>query len=163
MNYNDINLYSTKRTVEAVWALLVDTPYVRDPWKGPIKKGREFGCKLRVAASATQLCIDEIMAVLNSTRERGVIEMILEEEQWQWSYAVQISRDGMAKELPTEPTFDCDDVHADALNLGGFWSALNRQNQWAREELDSISRLTNSPRLQIVKSLNFDPKTVTKH
>ena len=163
MNYNDINLYSTKRTVEAVWALLVDTPYVRDPRRGHNKKDLQFTCELRVASYATQLCIDEIIAVLHSTREGGVIEMILEEEQWQWSYAVQIRRDRMAKELPTEPTFDRDAMRADALNADGFWSALNRQNQWAREELDSISRLTNTPRSQILSALGFVPKTVATH
>lgn len=163
MNYNDINLRSTKPIVEATWALLVDTPYVRDPWKGPIEQGQAFGCTLRVASCATQTFIEKIIAVLRNACESGVIEMILEAEGCQWSYAVQIRRDGMAKELPTEPTFDCDDLRADALNLGGFWSALKRQNQWAREELDSISHLTNSPRLQIVKSLNFDPRTTTKH
>ena len=163
MNYNHINLRSAQPVCEAIWTLLADTAYVRDPWKGPVEQGRAFVCELRVASSATQFCIDEIIAVLHNTRERGVIEMILEAEQCQWSYAVQIRRDGMAKELPTEPTFDCDDLRADALNLGGFWSALKRQNQWARGELDSISHLTNSPRLQIVKSLNFDPKTTTKH
>ena len=163
MNYNHINLRSTQPVCEAIWTLLANTAYVRDPWKGPVEQGRAFVCELRVASSATQLCIDEIIAVLHNTRERGVIEMILEAEQCQWSYAVQISRNGMAKELSTEPTFDCDALHADALNPGGFWSALKRQNQWAREELDSISRLTNTPRSQILSSLGFAPKTITKH
>ena len=163
MNYNHIDLYSTQPVCEAIWILLADTQYVRDPWKGPVERGREFECELLVASCATQTFIEEIIAVLRNARESGVIEMILEAEACQWSYAVQISRDGVAKELPTEPTFDSDDMRSAALNQGGFWSALKRQNQWAGRELGLILGLEKNLRLEPVNFVDFEAENVTKH
>ena len=77
--------------------------------------------------------------------------------------SVQISRDGVAKELPTEPTFDCDDMRSAALNQGGFWSALKGQNQWAGRELGLILRLEKNLRLEPVNFLDFEAENVTKH
>ena len=163
MNYNVINLWSARSVVEMVWAMQKDVPYTKDLWKGPIEVPRAFEGQLRVASPATTLIVDEITAVLKDSCEGGLLRMLLEGEQCQWIYAITINSDGSSEEIATKPNFEPYTLHPEAPDGDGFWAALARQNQWAKEELDLLTSIEKRSRLQIGSSLDFVPGTATKH